>query len=191
MSHRKYHHHNSHRDRTSPLHRPVSPHSPAPSFSLAVCVWATVPALPNLVHSRIRDRTWALVCKPSKRKRLAHLEDLVSVHLVLEHRVPCCVRRCPIRRGKRLRSRELVISHFLCAPKPEEATRLTSAGMSSSKCRVSSALRSCGLKGASVRWILSQSIPLNQTCACVGSRRMGRPLEDAGRSHSHRREQPQ
>ena len=42
----------------------------------------------------------------------------------------------------------------------------TSAGISSSKCRVSSGLLSCGLNGASIRWILFQSIPLNHTCAC-------------------------
>ena len=172
MSRRNNHHHNSnssHRDCTPSLHRTVSSHSSASSFPLAVCGRI---ALPNLVDARIRDRTRALVCKPGKCKRLAHLQYFVSVHLVLEHWVARCVRWHSIRRSKRLYcpSQYQFPPHFLCAAKAEKGIRLrrTSAGMSSSKCRVSSGLRSCGLNGASIRWILSQSIPLNQTCACGG-----------------------
>jgi len=193
VSRRKHHYNSSHRDRASPLHRTVSSDSPASSFSLAVCRRV---ALPDLIDARICDRPWALVCKPSECKRLAHFEDFVSVHLVLEQRVACCICRRSVRRSKWLRWKSH-ISYLrlpLCTLKPVlKGTRLTSAGISSSKCRVSSGLRSCGLKGASVRWILSQSIPLNHTCACgwwtirgilavVIATRRGRPQHRTDRS---------
>jgi len=98
------HYTSSHGDRTSPLHRPISPHSPLFSLPLAVCRRIVSP---HLVDTRVRNRPRALVRKPSKRKRLAHLENFISVHLVLEQWIPCCVRWRAIRRCKRLHEKEL------------------------------------------------------------------------------------
>lgn len=98
--HHHHHHSSSHGDRAPPFYRTVPPNSSLFSFPLALRRRITPP---HLVDARVRDRPRALVCKSSKRKRLAHLENFVSVHLVLEQWIPRCVRWRAVRRCKRLR----------------------------------------------------------------------------------------
>ena len=150
----------SHRDRTSSFHHTVSPASP--SFSLTLAVRGPI-TLPDLVDVRIRDRSRALVCKPSKWKCLACLQNFISVHLVLEQWIRP-VLHLPEQEAMSEESHQSWPTLFVCLM--PQGTRHPSAGISSSKRRVSSGFLSCGLKGASTWWIFSQSISLNHACTC-------------------------
>jgi hypothetical protein len=77
-----------------------------------------------------------------EREGLADLEDLRAVDLVLKEWIARRVGRRAIRRRERLRDQLILRAHHRCPQRP------TSAGMSSSKCRVSPGLRSSGRYGA-------------------------------------------
>lgn len=80
--------------------------------------------------------------KTRKGERLADLKNLLAVHLVPQEGIARSIRRGSICRCQRLP----VLMRLRTLGK--NGRRLTSAGMSSSKCRVSAGLRSSGRYGA-------------------------------------------
>ena len=87
--------------------------------------------------------------------------------LVTKNRVSCCIRSGAVRRCEGLHGSRS-ISHELTMNMRSKS--LTSAGMSSSKCLVSSGFRSSGRYGAVYLWMFSQSIPRNHGWACAEER---------------------
>ena len=121
---RNHHRNSSHRDRTSSFHCTVSPASP--SFLLALTVRGPI-TLPDLVDAHIRDRSRALVCKPSKWKCLACLQNFVSVHLVLEQWIRL-VLHLPEQEATSEESHQSWPTFFVCLML--QGTRRPSAGIS-------------------------------------------------------------
>ena len=116
----------------------------------------------RLVRTDVADDARGLVREPRERKCLADFENLLAVLSVAQDGVAGSIRSGAVRRGEGLHRCGATGVRALIPPRRMGLRSvLTSGGMSSSKWRVSSALRSSGRYGAGYLWMFSQSIPRN------------------------------
>lgn len=80
-------------------------------------IFAGLDRVERTIGTSIADDAWAPVCESGKGKRLAHVEDVLAVHLILQERVTRGVSGRSVRGRQRLlqrskkRKRKAPISH--------------------------------------------------------------------------------